>query len=56
MYRARKDKKEFHISEDQVKVYKNAGYEVEEINEEKPSEPTETAESPAEQEEKKKVK
>ena len=56
MYRARKDKKEFHISEDQVKVYKSAGYEVEGIKEEKPSEPTETEESPAEQEEKTKVK
>lgn len=50
MYRARKDKKEFHISEDQVKAYKNAGYEVEEINEEKQFEPPETVERPAEQE------
>ena len=46
MYRAKKDKKEFHISEDQVKVYKDAGYTVEKLEEATPSEPENLVEKP----------
>ena len=45
MYRAKKDKKEFHISEDQVKVYEDAGYTVEEINGGTPSGETPSGEA-----------
>ena len=54
MYRAKKDKKEFHISEDQVKVYEDAGYTVEEINGETP--PGEAPSETVEPEKKTKVK